>query len=475
MLAIHVRFLHGVVRAGSHNDNAFTGLEDEGEWPPSPARLFSALVAAAGTGSRSVIGDDSELELLESADPPQIVADRDSDVLRSHLVERFVVVDERHTDNKTGTTRAVQEYVARSAAKVRPGTRMAPKTPEMTYMWPELTPTRKQLESIAARAARVGYLGCSDSPVALRVTCEANPESEGRLWVAEGAGQHALPVPYPGFRQALDAAYEQWLKGPMRRAWIPTRLARYAAPGELTATAPSPPQVFWMLLEPAVSGRFALAVTQTLRAATLDLYERIVGEEPPAVLHGHGFDRSGRNHAQFLALPDVGSKHSSGRLHGAAVWLPSETPDATVANVRSALAHLRELCRPGWFSVGVRPHGGEQRPWSASPLRWSRASRRWVSALPAVHERWSDSGPDRAEVERWFRHAGFDCSVVDSRNSYAPLLSGAVRLRPEQVHREGRSRHPYSFFEVELDREIAGPVVIGRGRPFGMGLMAPGD
>jgi CRISPR-associated protein Csb2 len=46
MLAITVTLLHGTIRAGSPDDTILAGGEPTGEWPPSPARLFSALVAA---------------------------------------------------------------------------------------------------------------------------------------------------------------------------------------------------------------------------------------------------------------------------------------------------------------------------------------------------------------------------------------------------------------------------------------------
>jgi CRISPR-associated protein Csb2 len=46
MLAISVELLHGTFRGASADDTAFMGVDgDSGEWPPSPARLFAALVA----------------------------------------------------------------------------------------------------------------------------------------------------------------------------------------------------------------------------------------------------------------------------------------------------------------------------------------------------------------------------------------------------------------------------------------------
>ena len=47
MLAIAVEFLHGTFR-GDPDGTANTGRLQRGEWPPSPARLLAALVAADG-------------------------------------------------------------------------------------------------------------------------------------------------------------------------------------------------------------------------------------------------------------------------------------------------------------------------------------------------------------------------------------------------------------------------------------------
>src|SRR4051794_14427129 len=57
---------------------AFHGRRDDGEpeWPPSPLRLFQALVAASGLGreSRSAAPSRRALQWLEQQTPPHVVA-----------------------------------------------------------------------------------------------------------------------------------------------------------------------------------------------------------------------------------------------------------------------------------------------------------------------------------------------------------------------------------------------------------------
>ena len=61
MISISVELLHGTFR-GDPDGSANTGRLSRGEWPPSPARLFAALVAADGTGEACQVTDGAELE-----------------------------------------------------------------------------------------------------------------------------------------------------------------------------------------------------------------------------------------------------------------------------------------------------------------------------------------------------------------------------------------------------------------------------
>jgi CRISPR-associated protein Csb2 len=479
MLAISVELLHGTFRGASADDTALMGgEEDSGEWPPSPARLFAALVAADGTRSRCHVTDGSELLGLERAGPPRIVADAPERVAMTQLLPRYVVVDERYVQPKTRETGAVQEYVGRAATLVRPGARRCPANPVISYVWPDLVVNDVELSGLRARAARVGYLGCADSPVRVQVSTEAFHLDDQRLWEPDAAGEALLPVPWAGLLEVLDDAYERWIGGEaVRKAWLPTELARYRPPG---APAPSGPtaETVWLRFGSPVSGRRVLAVTQALRGAVLEGYERWVAgsaQAVPQVLHGHGFPGRGFQHVHWLALPDVGRRYAGGQIYGAAVWLPPGTDAAVVAGVREVLWRLagRDLGSRGIFETKVMPYSGDPRPWAANPKRWQEATRTWVSAFPVVQERWQPEGPDLAEVARWCRHAGISVAPIRCRWSPVPILEGAPHLRPEEVHRPGSERRPYGHLRVEFATPVKGPLALGRARQFGLGLMAP--
>lgn len=463
MLAVHVRLLHGTLRAGSPDDTVLTGSVTEGEWPPSPARLFSALVAADGTRDRTRVTTGEGLAFLEQADPPVIVAS--TAVESDELCDRYVVKD-------ATASGAVQDYPARSSALVHPGVRLCPREPVVSYVWPEDPPV-PVLDGLRARAARIGYLGCADSPVQVQVELVDQPPA-GDRWEVDDRQGRALPVPYEGFTAALDGAFDAFAAGaPTRRAWLPTVRQRYrsARPGEVSVE----PTVVWLGFDRPVIARRARLVAETLRAAVIDRASGIVGDDAvPWQIHGHDVpeDVARPYHlVRYLSLPDVGYRHSDGAVRGAAIWVPPGAAEAAEV-VRAAVFGMSRLHRPGWFDVGVHPHGGEPRPWTTNPQRWRQSSRGFQSVLPVVHDRGTKKAPSLAEVARWFRHAGHP-EPVQVRVSPVPTAPGAVWLRPVEVHGTGKTRHPYSWLEVSFDDPVPGPLCIGRARNFGLGLLAP--
>ena len=171
MLSISVELLHGTFR-GDPDGTANTGGLSRGEWPPSPARLFAALVAADGTGEACRVTDGAELEWLERLPPPVIHADPNP--VHQPLQPRFVV---RHGGAPAKGTH--HEYVGRSGALSRAGVRVAPRPPppHVVYQWDVVPPPDTTLDALRRRAARVGYLGSADSPVRVRVTAGMLPSA----------------------------------------------------------------------------------------------------------------------------------------------------------------------------------------------------------------------------------------------------------------------------------------------------------
>ena len=464
MLALSVEFLHGTFR-GDPDGTAVTGRLTRGEWPPSPARLFAALVAADGTRKASRVTDGRELIWLEGLPPPAIHAQPEP--WHQVLQPRFVVAHGGRSD------KTHHEYVAREGALQRPGVRVASRNPFVVYRWNVEWPDEETLNSLGRRAARVGYLGTSDSPVRVRVSTEMPCGAAGETFVPDPKGDIHIRVPRPGDVGLLDRMYDAWRErgASVTRSQFPALLhwETYRSPGSHDATDRGE-VVAWLRLHPAVSGRRISAATALFKAAVLDHHQRMHGE-PPAILHGHGFMRSGYDLARYLALPDAGYPRSRGRIHGLALWLPPESDRIQRQMARDAAFALDTLVGRG-IEAAVEPRGDDERPWAANPRRWLGPSRTWVTAFPVIHER--RGAPGLAEAARWCRHAGLPDPVA-FRSSRTPLLPGAVDLAPVEVNRSGRPVLPYSHAEFRFAEPITGPVVVGAGRQRGFGLCVPVD
>ena len=466
MLAIKVEFLHGTFR-GDPDGAAATGRLIRGEWPPSPARLFAAFVAADGTRQASQVTDGRELVWLERLPPPAIHAEPDP--WHQTLEPRFVVAQDG------GPAKATHhEYVARKGALHRPGVRVIPRHPSVLYRWDTETPEEGTLASLRRRAARVGYLGTSDSPVRVRVAMQMPCGSPDEVFVPDPEGDRRIGVPQEGDVQSLDRMYDAWRErgASVARSQFPALLhwATYRSPGDRDEMDRGE-VVAWLRLRPSVSGRRISALTALFKEAVLDRHQRMYGE-PPAILHGHGFTGPGYDLARYLALPDVGYPHSRGRIHGLALWLPPGSDRRERRQARDAACAIDALVgRSIEVSVESR-HGDERRPWAANPRRWQGPSAAWVTAFPVIHER--RGVPGLPEAARWCRHAGLPDPVV-FRFCRTPLLPGAVDLAPVEVNRPGRPALPYSHAELRFAEPVTGPVVVGAGRQRGFGLCVPVD
>lgn len=465
MLAISLEFLHGTFR-GDPDGMANTGRSTRAEWPPSPSRLFAALVAAAGTRENCRTTDGTELAWFERLPAPVIYAE--AQPLHNTLRPRYVVM---HKGTASKSTQ--QEYVGRTSALVRSGVRVAMRDPHVVFAW-DANPPPTILEALRCRAARIGYFGSSDSPVRVRLTTELPSQVDGAsAYLPDRAGKTLVTVAQPGDLEILDRMYDEWSErgSSVGRLQFPAlrHEMRYRSPDQ-ELLVDRGKVVAWLRLGRYVSGRRISAVTALFKEALLSHHQRIHGA-PAAILHGHGFEGTGYELARYLALPDVGYARSSGRIHGLALWMPpgSDATDRRLA--RDAARSIRHLRGRG-VDVSVFPRGDEDRPVAALPQRWLRSSRRWVTAFPAIHERRRTT--DLAEVARWCGHAGLP-EPVGFRSGRTPLVRGAVDLAPTEVNRRNRVGLPYSHVEIRFAEPVPGPVVIGSGRQRGFGLCVPMD
>jgi CRISPR-associated protein Csb2 len=486
-LVVTVELLTGSFEAAQADDR------DRAEWPPHPARLVCALRAVArGEGDRAA------LCWLATQPPPLIVA---ADQAWSSRREAYVVTNALITKGKS------QTHPGRTN-QLQVRTRALPADSTVTMVWPgPVDPNH--VRALDGMARRIPYLGRSTGIALVAAAAREDDEPvdaavgvrDGHRVVFEACdlldGEVSVRVPYPGYVEDLEAQFDAG-----RPAWEVTRHRAYrrrpiatldacgppagAASDDLVAGTDVVPSVYTDVLVFQFSGlrpqaRLAVRLTEALRSAVL----RGCGRQAPAVLHGH--DAPGRPHVAFLALPDVGHERADGHLLGLAVAVPELPAEQRSAVLRAVLGlrcaqpgpgrpasapRVVELAVPRLGAVQLIYQPGLVRPWGASPQRWRRGSRRWVSATPVVLDRHPKRpGLVEHEVRRCLRVVGLP-DPVDVQVSMEPLLAGAARLRPMDLPQHSQ-RRLYRHVAVTFDRQVTGPVLVGAGRYLGVGLLAP--
>ena len=433
-IGIEVNFLTGRFVATCHNDRR------QPEWPPHPARLFSALVAAWADADEVDASERAALEWLESQAPPDIAA---SEAVPRKAVSHFVPVNdisvvsrswyERRANNVSGlaaqlhaelaasggdvTKRAtqVERELTRardvedqvgiagntppvSAVAMLPERRgkqgrffpsVTPHDPRVSFLWgvPAPDEVAEALDRLLRRVTRLGH------PSSL-VSCRLIANASGATFEIGEDGDNMRAV-RRGQLAELERQFSRH-RGLKPRA-LPYENVQYRA---VAKSAQQPDRERkpntagqWIVFEFMPGSRSypatrAVELATALRAAVFHHADNPIPEE----ISGHLPD--GRPtavpHVAFLPLPYVGFEHADGRLLGLAVSVPDPVSADARRAVYRAIGNWEQSARHDGLRltlgaqgmVHLRRQRGPATLVSLRPGAWSRDSCRWVSATP---------------------------------------------------------------------------------------------
>lgn len=459
MIAIEVNFLTGRFVATAHNDR------EASEWPPHPARLFSALVAGWAEAGEDDAGREV-LEWLEAQPPPALVAsEADPRKVVSHYVpvndariisgawyeRRSQSLDkledqfdaELHQSGGELTKKAervrdkiqkevdVDDQVSRtgttavkSALELLPDGRekqerhfpsVTPIEPRVTFVWPDADLAEAARTSLDGLLKKVTRLGHSSSLVSCRIV--ADPSTPN--WYP-GSGGHVLRCTGPGQLAALRDRFQQHRA--IKPRSLPFSAVRYgeeASDPELPLPLRPDTVGDWIVFEfllQSRSRRFpsvrTIEIASTMRAAVMSHAEDPI----PEGLSGH--QSAGpptlEPHAAFLPLPYVGFEHADGRIMGLAVSLPASLDDASRRAALRAIGHWEQEAKLDPLTLTFGSSGTLQLQRRTGPIDlvsirpelWQRPSQRWVSATPIAlptHPGPLSKGSAAARSKAWDR------------------------------------------------------------------------
>lgn len=517
MVAIRVRFPLGVYHALSADSFG------RAEWPPSPVRVIGGLLAAAHESGRT----DPEpargvLSALCAAGPPEIVApevapcgeetvDGDGVVAEVRGASRWA--PRNHSPSELKKSGLSPRNLARERTEVHKGG-VVIGDQEVEIRWPHLTLEGDQLEILNNLVGDVTFLGTSRSPAVLSLAT-TEVEDDHRAWLpAPEMPELAreVRVPLASTIEAFDQRHAQRLatgKKPIQKAGHVPNLAVGAsvpyAPTRLTMARASsstldPRQWGAMLILELDSERSELRpkaaasylVARAFRSALLDLYDDVgsSGEAPP-IIRGHVEEA----HAAFVPLPFVGRVGTlerpiaaDGLVRGIAIVLPHQARVPDVAEQQLEVERgLRRLIleqvevgipRAGSLVFGVPPAGRVPLA-TLREQRYRGPARAWETVTPVVHSRRRTSSGPRG-VERQIaadcEHAGLPAPLAFEVLTGPPLGGGPSRMTGDAaIPRQWRAsqRGPRSHLRLTFPQPVAGPVILGKARHFGVGLCIP--
>lgn len=382
MLAVEVELLTGRYVATRFNDR------DRVEWPPHPARLFSAAVALWADADEPSPRERDALAWWERQGAPQITCSWNGndrpDASPSPVSERAVVthyvpvndaqvvardtsetyrklrsaLDALETAETADDARAVKK-AARQVDKLRakavdeaqrvgssgsaPTEALAilpdergrqprtyptavPADGTVVYTWPDADDVPRHAEALDGLLARIGRLGHSSSFVSVAVTDSA----PAPVLVPDDSGDVAIRVAAPGQVDALEAAYA-FHQGTELRA-LPARVAPYREAGDVRPVlASSHFSDDWIVLAPRSRSRLTVRDTLAFARGVRGALMRWADQPAPRVISGHAAGPTGeptaptdRPHVAFVPLPFVGHSFGDGSVQAIALLLPSD-------------------------------------------------------------------------------------------------------------------------------------------------------
>lgn len=488
---------------------------------PSPARLLSALVAAAASGPRAVVDGDQLAPRAEDLAALRWLEEHPPDGMRVPHVHVNRIPGIAYRIKLLGPLKKSKESGRESRRFAKAATTMASVALAGPVAWTWREPPPLTVRAALADLCRdVSHLGTAETPVRLRVT-DVEPTHDLDLdadWWRVAENDLDAAIPQPGRTTALLESYHTYASTPVRGSeqvakggehhHLPPLVTTGLAEARYVARAPKAPRSPWIhalvaslswggpsrrpaQVPEAWRVRWAVAIHKALIA--------LVGDGAPAVLTGayaSGVPRpTNRCAIQFVdarLTPHLGGDDE----HAMAVlMIPAGIDPGDLLVVADAWRQLSHVRGPGGLTLHLHdqdnrrgdrfwpdPAGDRTRRWRTVPAAvpeirgqgrgWSLADTVAVSVGMVFRDRLA--GPGRGTA--WYRALAAAAVEAGQRTHAVSMVRDGDLSR--FVHRtpENLIIRPYRA-ELELggltdDRSI---VAIGQSRHLGGGLLVPVD
>ena len=496
VLLLSVRFQDGLYH-GERRPNV-------GEWPPSPARLFQALISGTANGETLEEKDRRALEWLETLAPPAIAAPI------AHLGQRF-------TNYVPNNDRDVVEGGSRSANKIRSEKTICPhlfdpKSPLLFIYTFEDQIQKSETHArivceIVERLYQIGRsvdLAWAWGELMDEIAIEARLTAyRGVVYRPDKRGKGTtIPCPERGSLASLQVRFRSprfSYLGKGRKYTTVFNQPPKAHFRPITYDCPPHRLVFELRASDTAadfSGCPLDEVAELVQEVRDKAASRLCGKLPELadrveryLIGRDARDSDKPSRIRIVPIPSVGSEYADLAIRRLAVYVPQSCPLAAddlawafaqVAWVDADGVIFKELQRADDDRM-VRRFERRGRRWrSLTPLALPLARRRRVDPdrrsdqAKGAAERAAEEARAAAAVRQALRHAGTGAPVTE------------VRVQREPFHHRGDRAESFAsgtrftkdmlwHAEVTFTEPVAGPLLLGNGRFLGLGLMHPSE
>lgn len=485
-------------------DELFHGRNQGGEpeWPPSPLRLFQALVnASAGRWNqrRELTEAVEALRWLEQLPPPTIIAPHG---VAAQSPYRLYVPD-NVTDNVAkswtrGRSATIADY--RTEKDVRP-IYIEGETTSLQYLFEDCSSNSQHIRALTAAARSMTHLGWGiDMAIgnARVLTEEQAANLEGLRWLPSPDGSNALRIPIGGTIDDLMRKHTAFLgrispEGfrpvPPLKAFQVRRYRRSDQPIQ------RPFRVFELRKTDGERFRYSpkrfIHIAGMVRHLAIEIMKRVPPSAVPSdwvETYVAGHRKQGREeHSQlsYLPLPSVGHQHADPGVRRVVIAAPPG--DGAVLDYVA-----RRLAGHALRPLNGNEFGGEEPPLLV-PVRndnvakfYTQPANIWHSFTPIILPGHDDHSPGKTKalIERALVQSGIDQPCQFEWSPYSRFRKAFSAHKYDKQNRPTgyiRPDHLATNTAVHLtvrfndNVKVPGPLVIGAGRHCGFGLMVAID
>lgn len=441
---------------GSRSSN-----RDQIQWPPSPDRLNQAIVASHYTRQAGSFEEDpagrEALLAFEKMPLPDIIFSGGSE----STLMTYVPNNDGDTLGDDRNQRAMVTF--------------NPIHPSVYYIWNDQD-IDQHWGAIGKILSYFSYLGSAKSFARAKLILEMPQLPDGYTTITpDENGSISTSIYYDGRLGDLDIQHKT---GRMARRIM----ARYS---KVEPPSKTHPGLFKSFFTYKIEGNRLLSVlsaeiANSFRSSLMQLAS-LDGVKLSCLLAKD--NRS--NHLAYVPLIYAGSDWSDGLISGCGVGVPHDITVDEEMILGRLLNRLTSISLRGESRSVAQTTAKADRSFTLTPSRWSRPSRSWATVTP-MEFRWPKGRLNDLSLSR--------DQLIDLGNQVRQFCEWSSLPTPTQIdfdpqpwfrgstlaqkfissnHLKGRQSGYMSHVKLMFDSPVRGPLVLGRGANFGIGVFSP--